>query len=408
MTIDVRRISPDELEGWLDTLSTAFLDRPDTVALSRELPPLWDFERIWAAFDGRVVGTLRTWATEITVPGGARVAAAAMAAVTVLRTHRRRGVLRSMIAAEHDAARVRGEVIAILYASETSIYGRFGYGTAIQTGTLVVDARSTSMHRGSAERVTFASIDASTADLCRGLFDRFRHDGVGQIRRRDFTFADGLGLRETAWGPKWKGWLAVHRDAAGEPDGYVRYSAEEKWEERQPRWALDVQDFVALNDDAYDDLWRFLLETDLVAKVRAERRSPDERLPWLLTNQRAAAFAEAGDGLWVALLDVRAALAARSYERAGDIVLEVIDAEPGTGRTRIRLEAGPDGAACSMTTRDPDLTLHADALGAAYLGGTPLRHAVLARGHVEHRAGALSEADALFRTLDRPTCITFF
>jgi hypothetical protein len=108
------------------------------------------------------------------------------------------------------------------------------------------------------------------------------------------------------------------------------------------------------------------------------------------------------------MLDIPAALAARCYERPGDVVLEIVGGEPSTGRTRVRLEAGPDGSACSTTRRRPDLTVHAGALGAAYLGGTPLRHAVLAQGFDEHRPGALAAADALFRTLDAPTCMTFF
>jgi predicted acetyltransferase len=217
-----------------------------------------------------------------------------------------------------------------------------------------------------------------------------------------------VGLVEIAWETPWKGWVAVHRDVAGEADGFARYTADQKWEHHRPRSVVKVQDFVALNDRAYDALWRFLADLDLVATIRAERRSPYERLPWLLTNRRAIEPDDIGDGLWVALLDVPAALAARTYERPGDLVIDVVDAEPSSGRTRVRLESGPDGSACAITTRDADLTVHADALGAAYLGGTPLRHAALARGFEEHRPGALSDADAIFRTIDQPSCTTFF
>ena len=409
-TIDaeVRRVRPDELLAWLDALSTTFLERPDTSRIAEQLRPYWDFSRLWGAFDNGVVGTLRTWATQLTVPGGALVPAAAMAAVTVLPTHRRRGILRRMIAAEHDAARDRGEILGMLYASEAPIYGRFGYGPGVTSCAWVLDVRSTQFVGEPATGVSLAPIDESTVELIRGLYDRYRLTRVGEIRRRDFTFAMDIGLIEFAWEPPWKGWVAVHRDANGEADGFVRYGAEEKWEHRQPRAIVKISDLVALNDVAYDALWRFLADLDLVATVRAERRSPHERLPWLLTNRRAAETSDLGDGLWVALLDIPAALAARRYERPGDIVLEVVGGEPSTDRTRVRLEAGPGGSACSTTRRTPDLTVHAGALGAAYLGGTPLRHAALAQGFQEHQPGALAAADALFRTLDAPTCMTFF
>ena len=149
---------------------------------------------------------------------------------------------------------------------------------------------------------------------------------------------------------------------------------------------------------------------DWVTTVKSERLHPGERLPWLLTSARAAVISDVGDGLWVKLLDIPTALAARTYEGAGSVVLEVIerDGVDGERRTRVLLEAGAGGAACAATERPPDLTLDASALASAYLGGTRLRHAVIARGFDEHRPGALAGADALFATLDPPWCSSFF
>jgi predicted acetyltransferase len=380
----------------------------DIPKIATEMGPRWDFERVWGAFDGRVVGTLRTWASEVTVPGGAILPAAAMSAVTVLPTHRRRGILRSMVAAERVAARDRGEILGILHATEATIYGRFGYGYGVDGCTWTLDTRSTTFTGGPASGISIAPIEDATADLMRDLYDAYRRTAPGEIRRRDWGFAMDIGLAESGWEPPWKGWVLVHRDASGVADGFVRYRAEEKWEAHMPRSVIHVQDFVALNDAAYDAQWRFLAEMDLVATVRAERRSPFERLPWILSNPRAAVPSETGDGLFVALLDVAAALAARRYERPGDLVLEVVDGDDNARPVRLHLEVGRDGASCRPTRRDPDLTIHADALGGAFLGGTPLRHAAIARGFVEHRPGTLREVEALFRTLDPPTCMTFF
>jgi predicted acetyltransferase len=406
---EIRTIEPDELRDYMDVMSTAFLDRPDVAKIADEVRELWPMDRTWAAFDGAAMcGTFRSFATELTVPGGAQIPASAVAAVTVLPTHRRRGVLRGMAAAEHRASRERGEVASLLYASEFVIYGRFGYGPAVREATWTIDAAQTSFHGPVAERVELVSPGPEPRDEMKRVFRAWRLTQAGEIERRDYRWDFDLALRSSSWGPNWKGFLAFHRAVDGSVDGYVRYRAEEKWEQRQPRNVLNIDELHALSDEAYAALWRFLADVDLVTTVKAEHRSPGERLPWLLTNHRAAVASDVGDGMWVRLFDLPRALEARTYERAGRVVLEVVDEEAPGGRTRVELDAGADGARCRPTDRSPDLTCDVSALGAAYLGGTPLTYAVAARGVDEHRAGALSEADALLRTLEEPWTSTFF
>lgn len=408
--IEIRPIEAAELEPWITSLGTGFLERSDAARVAAEVVHLWDLSRTWGAFDGGVVGTLRTWATQLTVPGGGQLPASAVAAVTVLPTHRRRGLLRRMIGTEHAASRERGEAVSLLYASEAVIYGRFGYGIGCQAATWTLDALATGFHGPNPGGVELARIDDATRDEAIAVFDTFRRGQVGEIRRRDYRFDMDLGLRESAWEGRWKGWLVIRRNAAGQADGWARYRVDEHWEQRQPRNVIKIDDLVALNDEAYAALWRFLAEIDLVSTVKAERRSPGERLPWHLTNHRAAVPSDVGDGLWVCLLDVPRALEARRYEGTASLVIETLEA-PGTGEQRsqrVHLDASPDGATCRATDRAPDLTLDVAALGAAYLGGTRLADAVIARGWDEHRPGALAEATALLATLDPPACTTFF
>jgi predicted acetyltransferase len=413
MSIDVRPIHEDELVPWLDAVSTGFLERPDISKIAEEVRPHWDVSRNWAAFEAdRIVGTFRSWASELTVPGCGQVKASAVTGVGVLPTHRRRGILSRLAAAEHDAARERGEVVAMLFASEYPIYGRFGYGPATTTATWTLDAKGTGFHASDGTEGTVELIppDESGEATARDVFETWRVRRPGEIWRRPITWISDFGRGGSAWGPPWKGFVVVHRDEAGAVDGYARYHVDEKWEQRLPRSVLLVDDLHALTDRAYAALWRFLGTTDWVATVKAEKRSPSERLPWLLTNARAAVPSEIGDGLWVKLLDIPGTLAARTYDRVGSLALEIIEADGADGerRTRVLLDASSGGTTCRVTKRSPDLTLHASALGAAYLGGTRLRDAVLARGADEHRPGALAEADALFATLDPPWCSTFF
>ena len=408
MTVDVRPIHADELPAFVDAMSTAFLDRPDTAAVAAAIVPLWDLSRAWAAFDGsRLVGTFRSWATELTLPGGVQVPAAAVTNVTVLPTHRRRGILRAMAAAEHASARERGEAAAILYAAEYPIYGRFGYGPACRIATWTLDTQGPEFRRPAAGTVELVS-PADAREPMKRVFDAWRAQHAGEIARRDYRWDFELGLRDRAWGQRWKGFAALHRSPKGAIDGYVRYRAEEKWEQNLPRGVLTVDELHALDDDAYNALWRFVAEIDLAVKVKAELRPPTERLPWLLVNARLAQVADVGDGMWVRPLDVPALLTARTYEREASLVLEVEDPEASGGRLRMSLDAGPDGARATRTTGAADLTIGVSALGAALLGGTRLLDAARAEGFDEHRAGALARADALFRTADEPWCSTFF
>jgi predicted acetyltransferase len=407
----IRNVTSEELPAFVDAMSTTFLERHDAEKVAADLRTIWDLARVWAAFDGgRLVSTFRSFGTEITVPGPGRVPATGIAAVTVLPDHRRQGLLRRMVAAEHGAARERGEAVALLFAAEYPIYGRFGYGPATQEATWSLDAHGAEFRGEPSGSLEMAPADQATKDAMIGVYEAWRARYVGEIARLAYRWDFQLGLRPDAWSdePR-KGYVALHRDAGGAVDGYVRYHAEgDHWERRQPHNTIAVDDLHGVDAAVQTDLWRFLTTLDWVATVKADHRYPAEPLPWLLVNGRAATLIESGDGLWVRLLDVPRALAARTYEREGNIVLEVVDGESVGGRVRLLLDAGPDGATCRPTERSPELTLDVAALGAAYLGGTPLRHGVLPAGADEHTPGALARADGLFRTLVEPWCSTFF
>jgi predicted acetyltransferase len=314
-----------------------------------------------------------------------------------------------MTAAAHGAMRERGEVVGLLHAAEWPIYGRFGYGPATREATWSLDARSASFLGTPTGRIDLVTPDASSRDLAKAVFETWRLREPASLQRREVSWDYDLGLIASAWGDDWKGFLAFHYHTTGNPDGYVRYHrTEDTWIAHQPQNVLQIDELMALDDAAHVDLWRFCSEMDWVAKVVAERRSPAERLPWTLVNGRAAHVADVGDDLWIRLFDIPRALSARTYASEGTLVIEVIDGELPGGRVRVLLDAGPAGATCRTTDRSPDLTIDVAALGAAYLGGSRLRDAVIASGADEHRAGALAEADRLFRLLDEPWCTTFF
>jgi predicted acetyltransferase len=409
--IDIRGVGDDDLVEYLETGATGFLERVDTHALADEVRPLWDLSRHLAAFDGSTMcGTFRSWASELTVPGGAQVAASCIAGVAVLPTHRRRGILRRFIAAEHSAARERGEALTLLYASEYPIYGRMGYGVGTRQATFTLDTRGTSFHPHptSVGTVEMGVPTHLERDAARDVYDRCRRQRTGELRRRPWSWDFDFGLRPTTWGNDWRGFVALHRDQDGQPDGYARFSVDGRWQDRQPKNVLKVDELHAFSEAVSADLWRFLAGLDWVTSIVAERRIPADPLPWLLTNSRAAVLGDVSDALWVHLVDVPRALEARTFAGEGSLVLDVVD---GDERTRVALEVDPDGSRCRPTTRSPDVTVQAAVLGAAYLGGTRLRDAALGLGPAaaeEHRAGALAMLHGWLQTVDDPWCSTFF
>jgi predicted acetyltransferase len=412
VTIDIRTIRPDEVAAYLDAGTAAFHERPkDLAAIAAAVTPHWDLSRAWGAFDGStVVASFRSFDTELTLPGGRQIQASAIAGVGVMPTYRRRGVLRRLAAAEHAAMRERGDVIGLLNASEYPIYGRFGYGVACRQAIWKLDTRATGgFHGEPTGSIDLIPPDEASLPVLLRIYEAVRLARVGEIRRREISWRMQLGLEPDPWDDGWRGFVVVHRDAQGQPDGFARYHSESKWEERQPRQIVHVDDLHALDDATEADLWRFLAGIDWVATLRAERRSPSERLPWLITNHRAASIVEQGDGMFARLHDLPRALEARTYAGEGSVVLEVVDPERPESPERVLLDVSPDGARCTPTDRTPDLTIHLAALSGAYLGGTPLSRIAIAFGGAdEGSAGAMTRVERLFRTLDEPWCSTFF
>jgi predicted acetyltransferase len=411
MVIEIRQLGPDDAEAAVEVTSAAFLERPDRAGVAALVREGWDPARSWLAWDGaRACGTFRSFGTELTLPGLTRVPAAAVAAVTVLPTHRRRGILTQLAGAEHRAALERGDMLAILYCSEFGIYGRYGYGPATRFGTWTIDVRSTRVvpATGDEGTVEYAEPGQASKEQIRDVFEAWRPTQVSEIRRRDMGWEFRLGLRPEPWGDGWKGFLVLHKDVEGRVDGFLRFTASTKEHGQLPGTEIAVQELVGLDDTAETALWRFVTSMDLVAVVKAEGRPVADRLPWRVTNPRAATLSNVSDGLWVRLLDVRAALAARTYERDASLVLEVADPLAPGGTHRLLLDATAEGATCTPTDRSPDLTLPVAALGSVFLGAHDLRDVVIRTGVDEHTPDALARAAAAFRTAREPWCSSFF
>jgi predicted acetyltransferase len=367
-------------------------------------------ERSIAIFDAdQPVSSAAAYTRDMTVPGGP-IPVAAVTWVAVAPTHRRRGLMTRMMRHQLDELHDEGrEPVAVLWASESVIYGRFGYGLAsrylrmsIATSRLGIRQE---VNRGSG-RLQLCKRDEALPAL-RAVYETVRTQRVGYLDRRgnwwDARLFDPERWREGATALR----FAVHSDEAGQPDGYVIFNVKSKWEQTGPSGQVNVRELQATNPAAYAAACAFVLEMDLVREVRWERAAVDEPVPHLVTDPRALQPLLT-DALWVRLVDVDRALQARRYTVPVDVVLDVSDSFCAWNTGRYRLTADGHGAACSRTTDPVELTVSSTALGAAYLGGTTLTSLAAAGLVVEHRPGALNAASIGFAGLREPFCPEVF
>jgi predicted acetyltransferase len=408
----LRRIDPDDdatLDTWFANQVQVFTAPWVPTAERRDFRrEVLRAQRLTGAFDGdRLVGTYRSWDWTLTVPGGS-VTADAVSSVTVLPTHRRRGALTALITADLALARERGVAAAVLIASETPIYGRYGFGPATECAGWEVDVRSARLRPGVPRDGTLEIVTlAGLRPIAPAVFEAARGAGATD---RDPAWWDVLcEITPMPGEPRRPQAAVVHRDGGGAPQGYLIYSWKDHWDHgRVSRTVATVHDFQAATPSAYAALWGFLVELDLVATVRAENRPIDEPLPWLLTDARAARRTGTTDMLWARVLDPVAALTARRYAVPGRVVLEIAD-PAGHAAGTFALQIGTDGvAAVAPTARPADLTLGVDVLSAVWLGGGDLRAATAAGRAVPHRAGAVEQVATMFRTVGAPWTGTWF
>jgi predicted acetyltransferase len=204
---------------------------------------------------------------------------------------------------------------------------------------------------------------------------------------------------------------ARHEAPPGVADGYVSYRIKEKWAASTPLSEVQVVELLAAGPDTYKALWDYVLNTDLSQTTSCWRGRVDEPLRWLLADPRRFEVKALADDLYLRLLDLPRALASRAYRAEGELVLEVSDGFPAPSETRYFLRTGPatiPDAECCRTTREPDLRLQIDWLGAAYLGGVSFA-TLAAAGRVRQlTTGAIERADAMFSTAMAPFCATMF
>jgi predicted acetyltransferase len=369
--------------------------------LARLIPP----ERAYTVWDDdQPVGGTAAFPLTVTVPG-ARIAAAGVTLVGVLPTHRRRGILRAMMRAQLDQCHELGESVAYLWASEDAIYGRFGYGIASFSAEIDLPRHHSAYHRSlSAAGYRAAVIQLPKAEkLVAPIWERVASQTPGMFARTP-AWWQARALADPAWQRAGRGEKqCVVLEHAGLLTAYALYRLTPAFDRGVQTGSIDVVEAMGDTPEATAAIWRYLLDVDWMAKVRASLLPVDHPLLLLVREPRQLRLS-IRDGLWVRLVDVRSALAARSYAAADAVVVEISDdfCPWNAGRWRVAQRA------IDRTDGHPDLRCDVSALGSVYLGGftwSQLRRALQVE---EMSEGAIARADALFAVDRAPWCPEIF
>ena len=397
MTIEIRNPAADDWRAAMETTHVTFFDplSDDHFARTTKVLPR---ERFYAAYEeGQPVGTAADFDFRLTVPGG-ELPSAGVTWVGVLPSHRRRGILTQLMRRELDDIHERGEPLAILWASEAAIYGRFGYGVAAPTLQLFADRTRFALRDdpGPQGRARIVPLE-SALEPCRHVYETVRPTIPGFTARPDdvwttFRLADPEEWRRGA-SPRY----AVVVEVDGEPAAYALYRIKQSWEHGFSQSEVRLVETLAVGPVAERELWRFIFGIDLIAHVEG-RLDPASPLFLMVVDPRALHL-RVSEGLWLRLVDVGKALAGRTYADGSEVVLEVRDefCPWNAGRWRV-------GGQIERTDGDADLALDVADLASVYLGGFTFSRLAAAGRVRELKAGALARADDLFRTPRPPYC----
>jgi predicted acetyltransferase len=402
----IRPATREELRAFSDAMSLGFgWDTRDHLLAS--MAEYIELERTRCAFDGPdMVATLGSYTLDLTVPGGT-LPTGGTTFVTVRATHRRRGILRALMREHLADCRERGEPLAALWASESGIYGRFGYGLAAWMNSLRIErahAAFAAAPEASGRMRIVGPEEAAT--VLPAVYDRVRLERPGCFARPPAWWEH----RRLFDPPEFRGGASGYRYAVyeedGAPRGYLQYRVRVADSDGLPQHTLRIVELQALDTAGRAALWRYACEVDLVAAIEAWNQPIDEPAIWWFADPRRLQQSP-HDSLWLRVLDVSAALSGRAYRADGALVLEVRDRFLPERGGVFALEAQGGKGECVPSRARPELSLPAEALGALVLGGN--RPSDLWRaGLLEGTAEAVRRADALLGWDPAPWCPEIF
>ncbi len=408
MTIDVRLVPNADLKRWAEAVSDANSEElPDE--LWRDVFPTIEADRTFGAYDGeRIVGGGSVFSFDVTVPGGAALPSAGVTWIGVSPTHRRRGALRGVMTAMIDQAAERNEPLAVLWASEGSIYQRFGFGLSTLSSSIDLERDRARLVSSAPPAGTVRLIDRDEAARAfPPIFEEARVSTPGFYTRTPAWWEIEV-LGDFKWARRGfdRKFYALH-EIDGKADAYAIYRVKHDWTSGVPNSELHVQEIIARDGAALREMWRFILGVDLIKRITTRAGDAAEPLQLMLSEPRRLNL-RLRDGMWLRVVDIAAALEARNYAADGSVVVAVRDDYMPAAGGAFRLTTTGGHGRVERTDDPVELALDASDLGALYLGGFSLADLARAGRTDELVAGARARLDAMLATNSRPWCPQIF
>lgn len=405
MGVNVAPVPAERSDDFLAAMGTVFGFDPEEEDVQR-FADSFEWDRSRAALDGdEIVGTSGAFSLDLTVPG-ATMACGGTTVIAVLPTHRRMGILRMMMDSHLEDVREREEPIAGLWASDSAIYGRFGYGSAAQGADFEIERDHSGFHRLAPEVAPVRLVDGDTARrLLPPFYDRARLEFPGFYARsqpwwESRRFRDDPAHRDGATAYRY-----AITEMGEEVTGFVQYRYKEHWADGHGEGEVRVRELVGSDPSSWAGLWRFVLDHDLTGKITAHHRSVEDPVLDFLAGPRRAAT-KLSDSLWIRIMDPTAALEGRSYSTSASAAVRLHDPLDGSLSTW-QLDLSPEGAAVASTDGDPDVSMDLEDLGACFMGWSRFRQLKRA-GRIEGDDRALASLDQAFSWSPAPWCAEVF
>lgn len=347
-----------------------------------------------------IVGTAAACDLEVGVPG-AVVPMSGITSVAVAPTHRRKGILTEMMRRQLDGEYDRGFPLVGLWASESQIYGRFGFGMAVEQQKISIEKHRATFKDSSLVLAKGANLSFATAEEIRKAGPKLWREKMwttpGMVLRHHLDWEREYPDRAEPNDSRHR-FQVICREG-DEATGFVSYSTSDSSDPDGLDYKkLKVHELVASKPTAEAALWRFVLDIDLVHEV-AHGGHPVRSNLWHMLNDPRCMQQIPYDGLWLRILNVPSALSARNYDIEGSVTIEVTDDFGGWTRGRYTLHVAPDGSAeCQPTDRQPDVVIPITTLGTIYMGAQGLSAMAAAGRCVELTGGTVALMDTMFAT----------
>ena len=408
MNIRLRPVDESEFPSFQRIASRGFGNHVDS-ALIDERQKIVELDRTIAAYDGNdIVGTNLSSSLTMNIPGDA-LPVAGIAYISVQPTHRRQGILTSMMEFQLKNIHSRQEPLAALYSSESLIYGRFGFGIGTIQESWEIDKRHAQLLKPNTASGHVRFVDPNEM---RSVFPDIQKNALsdrpGTIFTPDYEWDSKKNKAEESSADQAIPFNILYESTHG-IEGYATYT--NSGFDRRSTSSLEVSELLGTTTAAYTSLWDFCLGIDLVQKIKAVNQPADDPLFWQLSEPqklRRTIYPDLSNALWIRLVDVKSALAARKYMTRDKLTLGVVDNFCPWNAGKYELSGTPDGSQCRLVNSSPDISLSVIDLASVYLGTVKFSTLAQAGRIEEHTYGSIHRADAMFATHSAPFCPFFF